>query len=51
MRYKETFANGGMGLPFHVVVQYWDDEGLQAAYFGSWEDAEEFEREIKENEK
>jgi hypothetical protein len=47
MRHKETFSQSAHdGLPFHVVVQYWDENGdLQAAYFETAIEAEEFERE------
>ena len=50
-KYKETFIQPSYeGLPPHVVVQYWDKSGaLHASYFANFEDAEEFEREIKES--
>ena len=54
MKHKETFSQGAHdGLPWHVVVQYWDNEGLlQAAYFDNFKDAENFELEIEnENER
>ena len=47
MKHKETFSQSAHdGIPSHVVVQYWDENGdLQASYFGNWKDAEEFEKE------
>ena len=50
LRHKETFSQAAAyGLPWHVVVQYWDEEGkLNASYFDSWEDAVEFEKEMKQ---
>jgi hypothetical protein len=49
MVHKETFSqSSGYGIPWHVVVQYWDDDGdLQASYFDSWESAEAFEQELR----
>lgn len=48
MKHKETFSQAGHdGLPFHVVVQYYENDGsLHASYFEDWKSAEEFENEI-----
>ena len=50
MIHKETFSQSAHdGIPFHVVVQYYDNDGsLHASYFKNGEDAAEFETELKE---
>ena len=51
MIHKETFTQPPhQGIPYHVVVQYWDENGdLQAKYFGNYEDAEAFEDELDQS--
>lgn len=48
MRLKESFSQQAHeGIPWHVVVSYWDDDGsLMAAYFDNWADADIFVKEI-----
>ena len=47
--HKETFSQPSHdGIPFHVVVQYYEDGELCAAYFENYNDAEDFERELND---
>jgi len=51
--YHDSFQNGGDGVPYHIVVQYIDtnDAMMCAGYFENWETANEFIKELEQNDR